>query len=448
LSGAATTSETARPVAPGPGAAVALETARAVTPGPGAATALETARAVTLGPGAATASETARAVGAGPMRAPAAEPARSSTADSPRVAPQDSAPKPLPEPAGSVPTASAGVPPSTRDDPPEYPSKPNGARESIADTFERLLSTEDVEARLDLLEQPSASVPAPGVAPTDLSEVRSLFAELAANHVRPVRDFMMDVRWGDATVDWVAICEPALRSLSRAADTLDLGEVRLALDRFSDALGSIQSDPARTVSGERRQRLLARYENLSRVMPQAFALELDRTQRESVILQSLLLQVPGVKKITIDKMIAAGLSTLEAMFLATPADIVATTGMDGSLAQRIVDRFRAHRDQVQATVPDATRGGERDRIAELTARLRREHDEYERLAQAWSSDASDRKRQIRKARAQTLLDIQVGLARLGEVDRLARIERLPFDAKLDELESFLEEASDKYAVQP
>jgi hypothetical protein len=38
----------------------------------------------------------------------------------------------------------------------------------------------------------------------------------------------------------------------------------------------------------------------------------------------------------------------------------------------------------------------------------------------------------------------VVLARLGEVDRIKEIERLPFDRKLVHLESFLEEARDKY----
>ena len=37
--------------------------------------------------------------------------------------------------------------------------------------------------------------------------------------------------------------------------------------------------------------------------------------------------------------------------------------------------------------------------------------------------------------------------RLGEVERLKEIDRLPFERKLAHLESFLEEARDKYLVQ-
>jgi hypothetical protein len=324
-----------------------------------------------------------------------------------------------------------------------------GAHVSIADTFERLLSLEDFDEGFDSIQRSGGPKEgAHAVALTDLAEVRSLFAQLASNHVRQVRDFMIDLRWRDATIDWIAICEPALRSLRRAADKLELRELCGALDRFSEALGATQASGGRAIDGERRDALLARYEDLSALMPQAFALDLDRSQREAVILQSLLLQVPDLKKVTLDKLYAAGLTTLEAFFLATPGDVAATTGIGEGLAARIVESFRAYREQVKAAVPDATRAHERERIAELTARLRGEHDEHERAAESWTKDADERRKALRKARAQTLLDIQVVLARLGEVERLKELERLPFERKVTHLESFLEEAREKYVAQP
>jgi hypothetical protein len=361
--------------------------------------------------------------------------------------------------AKAAPPAPAAEPPkAARIDPVPpgsvRPTAPNmttsdGGPVSIADTFERLLSLEDLDEGFASIEGSAPpSIPSQGVALTDLAEVRSLFAQLAANHVRQVRDFMIDLRWRDATVDWIGICEPALRSLRRAADKLELQQLCGALDRFSEALTFAQTGGGRTIEGERRDQLLARYEELATLMPQAFALDLDRTQREAFILQSLFLQVPDVKKVTLDKLYAAGLTTLEAMALATPTDIVATTGIREDLAVRIVDRFRAYREQIKAAVPDATRARERERVAELTARLRREHDDYEQAAQAWTKEADEKRKELRKARAQTLLDIQVVLARLGEVERLKEIERLPFERKVAHLESFLEEARDKYMAQP
>ncbi len=81
-------------------------------------------------------------------------------------------------------------------------------------------------------------------------------------------------------------------------------------------------------------------------------------------------------------------------------------------------------------------------------RLRTEHDAYERASESWSRDAAEKKKELRKAREQTLLDIRVELARLGEVDRLGQLERLSFEGKLAQLESFLEDAQNKYKAQP
>ncbi len=374
--------------------------------------------------------------------ATAARPAMPAISIGPPTAPSPSAPAKsgAPEARNSVrPTApemmTSGAPSS------------NG-QASIADTFERLLSSEDLDEGFASMERPAATPGTHSGAMTDLAEVRLLFAQLAANHVRQVRDFMIDLRWSEATIDWLPICEPALRSLRRAADKLELTDLCEALDRFSASLGEATASGAKSIAGAARETLLARYDELGRLMPQAFALDLDRTQREAAILQSLLLQVPEVKKVTLDRMYAAGLTTLEAMFLATAGDIAATTGIPESLAALIVERFKVYRDQVKATVPDATRARERERIAELTARLRRECDDYERAAESWSRGSVDQKKELRKAREQTLLDIQVVLARLGEVDRLAQLERLPFEKKLAHLESFLEEARDKYVAQP
>jgi hypothetical protein len=328
--------------------------------------------------------------------------------------------------------------------PPPSDSPDDDGQVSIAGTFERLLSLEDLDLDLDLA-KPKGS--AGGMTPADLAEVRSLFAQLAANHVRQVRDFMIDVRGSVATVDWIGICEPSLRSLRRAADKLELDDLCSAIDLFCDALTVSRAAGGRTVEGEQRQTLLAQYETLTALMPQAFALDLDANQREAVIVQSLLLQVPDVKKATVDRLYAAGLTTLQAFFLANAGDLAFASGIAETLAARIVDHFRGYRDKVQGSVPDATRALEREQLAQLVTRLRAEHDQYETASQSWTREAGDRKKALRGARTRTLLEIQLVLARLGEVERLAEVERLPFEGKLTRLEAFLVEARDKYEQQ-
>jgi hypothetical protein len=318
-------------------------------------------------------------------------------------------------------------------------------RPSIADTFERMLSDEDVDATLASLGGATSGAAARASAPTDYTEVRALFAQLAANHVRQVRDFVIDLRSGEASADWITVCVPALTSLRRAADKLEFVPLCEALDSLAAALTAAGELGRRTITGDTRTALLGSYEELVTLMPQAFALDQDKSQRETVILQSLLMQVPDVKKVTIDRLYAAGITTLEAMLVAKPDDLAATAGISLPLALNIVDRFRAYRQQIATTTPDATRAGEREQLGELTGKLRKEHDAHERASAQWSAGAAEQKKELRKARAQTLLDIQVLLARLGEVERLAEIERLPFGKKVERLEAFLEEARDIYA---
>jgi hypothetical protein len=376
------------------------------------------------------------------------------------IGPPPQSPDPIPEaapvpgPAASAARSSAKIEARPQVAPEAaWPSMPpeegdDDMQVSIATTFERLLRVDDLDLDLASLDPKAKKEPTAGaLAASDLHEVRGLFAQLAANHVRQVRDFMIDLRMTDATVDWIEVCEPALRSLRRAADKLELTDLCAALDAFCGALSGHRAAGSRTVEGESRRMLLARYEELSALMPQAFALDLDAGQREAAITQSLLLQVPEVKKVTIDRLYAAGLATLQAFFLATPGDVAAAAGIAEPLAARIVERFRAYRDQVRGSMPDATRATEREQLAQLIARLRTEHDEHERVAESWTDEAKLRKRELRDARARTVLEIQLVLARLGEVEWLREIERLPFERKLVRLEAFLCEARDKYAQQ-
>lgn len=76
-------------------------------------------------------------------------------------------------------------------------------------------------------------------------------------------------------------------------------------------------------------------------------------------------------------------------------------------------------------------------IAQLTARLRSEHMAYESAALSWTPEAEEKKRELRKARAATLVEIGAALECLGEFSRLQEIERLPFEQKLARLEAFL-----------
>jgi hypothetical protein len=296
----------------------------------------------------------------------------------------------------------------------------------------------------------------PGRGEVDLTPVRELFAELAANHMRHVRDFMIDMKWGEAPREWIEICIPAVASLRRAADRLGLGELATALEIFgaeleiASAARALTEEPigsSKLIEGAEKDRLLESYGALVTLLPQAFALDRDKSMREAVIIQSLCLSVPDVRKVTIDKLHAAGLTSLAVLFEAKPEEVAQVAGLPEEVAVRIVERFRAYRLELQNASPQDARAAEREKLATLTAQLREQHDGYEEASRGWSPDAKGKKRDLFRAREETWLAISLLLARFGEVERLQGIEKVPFAQRIAQLTEYLEEAREKYRTE-
>jgi len=62
---------------------------------------------------------------------------------------------------------------------------------------------------------------------------------------------------------------------------------------------------------------------------------------------------------------------------------------------------------------------------------------FKGAASSWSAQAAKDKRWLRTERERIFLEMTVVLARIGEVELLRRLERLPFERKVAELEVFL-----------
>src|SRR5262245_55888584 len=135
----------------------------------------------------------------------------------------------------------------------------------------------------------------------DLAELQQLFAQIAATYARPVRDFMIELSWGETTREWVDICRPIIDSMRQFAAKLDYFELCAALDEFASRLEQIATDRQATIEGEARDKLVAIYTPLASLIPGVFSLDDDLSRREPIIIHSLLGQIPDVGKVTIDK---------------------------------------------------------------------------------------------------------------------------------------------------
>jgi hypothetical protein len=278
---------------------------------------------------------------------------------------------------------------------------------------------------------------------SDLAAARTLFDDLAVDHVAQVRDVMLELQQGDVACSWVESSKPALKSLRQMAQQLEQADLCAALDEFCAAVDAAVASGKVQVDDAGKAELNRRYQRLIELIPKAFQLDAERDRREPVIVECLLRQVPGVEKVTIDRMFAAGLSRLPVLLAANAGDIAATAGIRLDLAEAIVARFRAYRAAKPSTVAAADAAAEHKELRALIAALGAQHEEFNRAATGWTDEAREKKKAQRKERDQTFLQIKLTLARLGAKDRLTRLEKLPFGERIADLQRYLSEVTRK-----
>jgi hypothetical protein len=268
--------------------------------------------------------------------------------------------------------------------------------------------------------------------------VRELFVAIAANHMRPLRDVMIGLKWGDPLASPAAICSPIVTSLMKAANEMGFAALTKGLDTFAGVLNSRAAGEG-MLDAAARDAVLSAYAKLSTEMPDVFALEGEQNRREAVIVHSLLRQIPDVSHLAMQRVYAAGLANLDMMLLAEADSIASTTGIDLGLASRIVDKFKTYRRETREAGSSAGREAERDRLAGLAVDLRRLHESHEKAASGWTDDATETKKKLRHARNEIFMQVKVLLARLGELDRLRELETMSFQGRIDRLEAYLRE---------
>ncbi len=268
----------------------------------------------------------------------------------------------------------------------------------------------------------------------ELAELRNLFQEMAVHHMAQVRDLMLELRRFEVAASWVGLCEPTVQSMLDMCQKLDVQDLSPALRQFAASLAVAKSAPGGVVQGEAREQLLAAYERMMVILPSAFKLG---SGREAMLLQLLLLQVPGVHRYTIDKLYAAGLNRLDAFLNAKPDELAAVAGIQLPVAESIARHFRDYRQRFRSVLADPTPAEERHRLAELVALLRVKNDEFQRASAGRTPEARADKRRLRKERRHALSSIYVSLARVGEVDRVDALEAMPVQRQLEELEKYL-----------
>jgi len=366
------------------------------------------------------------------------------TTVAPSAVPSDPAPKPAPAPAATaVPATSTlaappPVPAPKRSSPARHKTPPP-ARLGVAPETEinesgaTLLSNASQPARPARSATPRHNV----YSAADLAAVRATFEDLSIVHVRPLRNMMLDLKWGEPVAAWLDLARPALKSLRKMADQVELTDLVKAIDGFSGALDKAVQGSGQSLEAT-RDALLAAYAPLAKSLPRAFELEGERDRREPIIVQSVLRQVPVLEPLMVQRLYAVGLGRLDTLLKATAEEIAVVADLPASVATAVVSKVQELR-----RGPDgaADMANTRRAVQPLVRSLEGIQHSYEKAASGWSNTAVATKRKHRKEREQTFLQIKVTLARAGEVDLVQRIDVMSYARRIDELERYLREAA-------
>jgi hypothetical protein len=115
------------------------------------------------------------------------------------------------------------------------------------------------------------------------------------------------------------------------------------------------------------------------------------------------------------------------------------------MAQRIVAQFQQYKRRIASIPPDAGRTGEHEKLADLMTRLKQQNAAFDGYSKGWAGDSAKEKKRLRQERNETVLEVNVLLARLGEVGLVERLEKLPFGKKTEELERYFQAQKQKLA---
>ena len=285
---------------------------------------------------------------------------------------------------------------------------------------------------------PAAPSSDTGLPTQEEAQVQDLFCQIAATYARPLKNFVFELQRHTATKDAIGFCRPIWQRIISAAETMNLPDTVNRMKEFDAALAYGQTSSEYLLKDEVRQRILACYEALEEVLPEAFQIRDEGQRREDIIIHSLLQQISGVGCVTFEKLYQAGLGSLRTLFLANPEDMAVTTAIQPRLSERICKKIQQYRNEAAEEPHHPGQSDYRLRLNELVSELRGQLDmEKTGIESGGDSPAGAERRMRRWQRRRCFLEVNVMLAELGELDLFYRLQKLSFKKRIQILDEFL-----------
>jgi hypothetical protein len=306
----------------------------------------------------------------------------------------------------------------------------------------RAADTDDVDSAFDRIAPTAGGARAlPGALADDAvtkAENAKLFSQMVVGHARPLREFMLDLGIGQTTKQWLEVARPAADAILKGALALEQKDLATALRELAITFEHAARAAGSKIGKTERTAIMNAYGKLVSLLPSAFEVKGDRDRREPLVVHHLLLQIPGVQKVTLDKLYAAGLASLESLCRASAEDLVAIGRVEEESAHAIVRRFQAYwRERAEEPIVKAEDRA-KHKLRELVSGLAKAHDDFQA---AEAAEDRERKRRARSERRERALAMNVLLAQLGEVDLVEELERSPTERRIERVRSYIEHSS-------
>lgn len=274
----------------------------------------------------------------------------------------------------------------------------------------------------------------PGVVDNGNANIEELFSEIAAQYARPLKELVIELRRGSATRDWVAIAKPAIQSIHKSARSMNMPKATERMADFEKELDKLAQGKEAQLTAQEQAKLLERYDRMIEVLPKTFSINEEMKQRDTIIIISLLKQIPEVGRVTLDKLYAAGLTSVDVLLIAKKDELAVATGIPPRIAEQICTKVQKYREDSSGT-KRADLNGYRKRLSDLTGALKKSNDAYNLAADA------DEKRKARGMRSNLVFQISILLAELGEAELVKEIETMTFERRIVALDALLARTS-------
>jgi len=283
------------------------------------------------------------------------------------------------------------------------------------------------------------------------AQVENLFLSISSAYIQPVKDFIGQLSGGTVSKHWVDICLGSLRIIEDAGTKMSYEKINSILVRFKQLMMAAKSAGGSTISRDIRLQLLKEYANLTALMPETFATSDDHasrgTMRDGVIINVLLRRTPGVGPISRNKLIAAGLNTLEKYYIASADDIAAVSGVSMSQAESICQAFADYREHLRTSTGLTTQVQvSLTRLYRHLRTLKKVHEDYKQATRRalYDPDRQADRDRLREKRQACMWEINIIMAELNQLRMIDDFRKMIFDRRIELLDQFMEEQAKKH----